>query len=174
MEPHAQATRPPGKELRAEPALSIRASASARMMVIQGWLLIAVAAIHLAMTNEIGHIVSIHTTMQAFAFLWPPYELDHVVVAVLLAALGIMVIVCAKGIRAGERRVWWIALVTALAIFCMSPAIALTVGVRYFADAPPLLIAAVALGVLGIWMLVPLLWVRKELFRTAAALGPGE
>jgi len=34
-----------------------------------------------------------------------------------------------------------------------------------FADAPAFLIAAVVLAVLGIWMLVPLLWVRKELLR---------
>jgi hypothetical protein len=60
------------------------------------------------MTDEIGHIVSLHTTPEAFVFLWPPYELDHIAVGVLLAA--------------------------------------------------------VILAVLGLGMLIPLLWIRTDVF----------
>jgi hypothetical protein len=37
--------------------------------------------------------------------------------------------------------------------------------VRYFADAPALFTAAVILAVLGLWMLIPLLWIRTDFFR---------
>jgi len=143
---------------------SRRLSLVARMMVIQGLLLIAVAVIHLVMTEEIGRIVAANTTPDAFRFLWPPYALDHVTVGILLLALGLLTIVCAGGIRSGERRAWWLALINALAILSMSPAIALTVGLRYFAEAPAFLVAAAILAGLGVWMLVPLLWFRKEFF----------
>ena len=139
-------------------------SLAARMLVIQGSLLIVVAVIHLVMTEEIGRIVAYNTTPSAFRFLWPPYALDHVTVGILLLALGLMAIVSAGGIRAGEKRAWWIALVNAFAILSLSPAIALTVGLRYFAQAPAFLIAAAILAVLGVWMLLPLLWIRKEFF----------
>ena len=139
-------------------------SLAARMMVMQGVLLIAVAAMHLAMTEEIGRIVAANTTPDAFRFLWPPYALDHITVGVLLLALGLLAIVCAGGIRARERRAWWIALINAIAILSLSPAIALTVGLRYFSEAPAFLIAAVIIAVLGVWMLLPLLWIRKEFF----------
>ncbi len=142
---------------------------TARILVIQGCLLIAVAVIHLLMTAEIGHIVSLHTTPEAFVFLWPPYELDHIAVGILLAAMGVLAIISAGGIRARERSAWWIAIVNALAIICMGPAIVLTVGVRYFADAPAFLTAALVLLVLGVWMLIPLLWIRTDVF---AARGP--
>ena len=136
----------------------------ARMIVMQGLLLIVVAVTHLVMTAEIGHIVANNTTPDAFHFLWPPYALDHVTVGILLLTLGLLAIVSAGGIRAGERRAWWIALINALAILSLSPAIALTVGLRYFSEAPAFLIAAVIIAVLGVWMLLPLLWIRKELF----------
>jgi hypothetical protein len=134
------------------------------MMVAQGSLLVIVAITHLVMTQEVGRIVSIHTTAEAFVFLWPPYELDHIVVGAFLAAQGLLAIVCAGGIRAGERRVWWIALINALAILAILPAIGLTVGFRYFADAPAFLAAAAILAVLGLWMLIPLLWIRNDFF----------
>ena len=134
------------------------------MMAMQGLLLIVVAVIHLVMTAEIGHIVANNTTPDAFRFLWPPYALDHVTVGILLLAAGLLVIVCAGGVRAGERRAWWIALINALAILSLSPAIAMTVGLRYFASAPAFLIAAAIIAVLGVWMLLPLLWIRKEFF----------
>lgn len=136
----------------------------ARMMALQGLLLIAVAAIHLVMTEEIGRIVASNTSSSAFQFLWPPYALDHVTVGILLAAIGIVAFICAGGIRSGERRAWWIALVNALAILSLSPAIAMTVGLRYFAQAPVFLIAAAVIAVLGIWMLLPLLWIRRAYF----------
>jgi len=139
-------------------------SLAARMMVIQGLLLIVVAIIHLVMTQEIGRIVASNTAPGAFRFLWPPYALDHVTVGILLLALGLLAIVCAGGVRAGERRAWWIALVNALAILSLSPAIAMTVGLRYFAEAPAFLIAAAIIAILGVWMLLPLLWIRKEFF----------
>jgi len=136
----------------------------ARMIVVQGLLLIAVAVIHLVMTSEIGRIVADNTTAKAFVFLWPPYALDHVTVGILLLALGLLANVSAGGIRAGERRAWWIALINALAVLSLSPAIAMTVGLRYFAQASAFLIAAAIIAVLGVWMLLPLLWIRKEFF----------
>lgn len=134
----------------------------ARMMTVQGLLLIVVAVIHLVMTSEIGRIVAENTTPGAFIFLWPPYALDHIVVGILLLAVGLNTILCAGGVRAGERRSWRIALGNALAILSLSPAIGFTVGLRYFASAPAFLIAAAIVAVLGVWMLFPLLWVRAE------------
>ena len=45
-------------------------------------------------------------------------------------------------------------------MLALSPAVALTVGLRYFAQAPAFLIAAVVLAVVGLWMVVPLLFLR--------------
>jgi hypothetical protein len=136
----------------------------ARMLTIQGVLLLVVAVIHLIMTPEIARIVGHNTSARAYAFLWPPYALDHVAVGVLLVPLGISAMLCAGGIRAGERRAWWIAFVDALSVLALSPAIALTVGLRYFVDAPAFLVAAAILAVLGVWMVLPLLWIRARIF----------
>ena len=136
----------------------------ARMLVIQGALLIVVAVIHLMMTSEIGRIVARNTTAKAYAFLWPPYALDHIVVGILLFPVGLTAMLCAGGIGAGERRIWWIAFVNALAVLSMPFAIALNVGLSYFATAPAFLAGAALISLVGIWMVWPLLWIRKDIF----------
>ena len=136
----------------------------ARMLVIQGALLIVVAVIHLVMTSEIGQIVARNTTAKADAFLWPPYALDHVVAGILLFPIGITAMLCAGGIRAGDRRIWWIAFVNAVAVLSMPFAIAFTVGLSYFATAPAFLAGAALISLVGLWMVWPLLWIYKDIF----------
>jgi len=133
------------------------------MLVVQGVLLVFVAVLHLFMTAEIGRIVASNTSSRAFAFIWPPYALDHVAVGILLLCVGLTAMLCAGGIRAGERRAWRIALIAALSVLSLSPAMAFTVGFRYFADAPVFLVAAALVSTPGIWMLVPLLWIRRNI-----------
>lgn len=141
-----------------------RRTVVARILAVEGVLLLAVAMIHLVMTSELGHIVALNTNPRAYAFIWPPYALDHVAVGILLVPVGLAVIITTGGIRSRERRAWWIALVNAIAIFALSPTMALTVGLRYFADAPAFLVAAVIVAIVGIAMIVPLLWIRKDYF----------
>ena len=133
-----------------------------RILVIEGALLIVVAAIHLAMTSELGSVVARVMTPKAFAFVWPPYALDHVVVGILLLPIGVTTIISASGVRGGDRRAWWIALVNALAILSMPIALASIVDVKYFLAAPAFLIAAIVISLVGLSMLWPLLWIGRN------------
>jgi hypothetical protein len=132
----------------------------ARMLIVQGVLLILVAIIHLVMTAEIGRIVADNTTPKAFEFLWPPYALDHIVVGILLFSLGIGTIFCAPGVRDGDKRVWRVALVNAFAVLCLPLAVVLAVPVQILLSAPAFLAATTILIVTGLWMVVPLLLLR--------------
>jgi hypothetical protein len=129
-------------------------------MVVQGAMLIAVALVHLAMTGEIARIVAHNTTATAFAFLWPPYALDHVVVGILLLAIGASTILCARGVAEGDRLSWRIALVNALAVLALPLAVVAAVPASTLLNAPAFLGSAVILAVAGLWMLWPLLRLR--------------
>jgi hypothetical protein len=133
-----------------------------RFLIIEGALLVVVAAIHLAMTAELGSIVARFMTPKAFAFVWPPYALDHVVVGILLFPIGLTTIICAAGVRDCDVRMWWIALVNALAILSMPIALALMIDVKYFLEAPAFLIAAIVISLVGLSMLWPLLWIGRS------------
>ena len=133
---------------------------TSRVMVVQGALLIVVAVVHLAMTGEIGRIVAHNTTPKAFAFLWPPYALDHIVVGILLFPIGISTILCASGVRGGDVRAWRIALVNALAVLCLPAAVVAAVPMAILAMSPAFLAATLILAVTGLWMLWPL-WRRR-------------
>jgi hypothetical protein len=144
-----------------DPLHAGRRALVSRILIIEGALLVVVAAIHLAMTSELGSIVARFMTPKAFAFVWPPYALDHVVVGILLLPIGVTTILCAAGVREGDTRAWWIALVNALAILSMPIALALMIDVKYFLEAPAFLIAAIVISLVGLSMLWPLLWIGR-------------
>lgn len=125
------------------------------MMIAQGMLLILVAVIHLVMTGEIGLIVAMNTTPRAYAFLWPPYALDHVAVGILLLPLGATTILCAGGVARGDALARRIALANALAVLALPMAVVITVPTKTLLDAPPFLVATVLLLIAGLWMLWP-------------------
>jgi hypothetical protein len=142
-----------------DPVRARRRAFVARVLAVEGALLVVVAAIHLAMTAELGSIVAKFMTRKAFAFVWPPYALDHVVVGILLLAIAVATIICASGVRVGDVRAWWIALVNAVAILTMPIALAAMIDVNYFLEAPAFLIAAIVISLVGVSMLWPLLWI---------------
>ena len=127
-----------------------------RMMVVQGGLLGAVSALHLLMTGEIQSLVARNTTPSTFAFLWPPYALDHIVVGLLLIPIAISTLVCAFGVPAGDVRSWRIALANALTVCCLPVAVIVAVPLEILKNAPAFWAATVILLVTGIWMLWPL------------------
>ena len=126
------------------------------IMIIQGALLVLVAIIHLVMTPEIGQIVAHNTTTKAYAFLWPPYMLDHVAVGILLFPLGISTMLCASGVARGDGLVRRIACVNALAVLALPIAVVVAVPVKILLGAPPFLGATAILVLTGFWMLWPL------------------
>jgi hypothetical protein len=127
----------------------------ARTLVVQGSLLILVAIIHLAMTPEIASIVACHTTAAAFKFLWPPYAVDHIVVGVLLFAIGVATMLCASGVAAGDRLARRVAFVNALAVLSLPIAVVMAVPLQILTNAPPFLTATAILILTGVWMLWP-------------------
>ena len=132
------------------------------MMIIQGALLVLVAIIHLIMTSEIGRIVARNTTANAYAFLWPPYLLDHVAVGILLFPLGISTMLCSSGVVRGDRLAHRIACINAVAVLGLAMAVVVAVPVETLLNAPPFLAAAAILILTGLWMLWPLLTLRTS------------
>jgi hypothetical protein len=128
-----------------------------RALAVSGVALILVALLHLAMTDEIGQIVRRNTTGRAFGFLWPPYQLDHVAVGVLMMALGAVGILMADGVRSGDPRAWRVGLVVSASVVGLAVSIMFTVGLRYFGEAPAFALAAAVIGVVGIGLSLPLL-----------------
>jgi uncharacterized membrane protein YraQ (UPF0718 family) len=126
---------------------------TSRALTAQGGLLIVVAVIHLAMTGEIASIVARNTSPKAFAFLWPPYAVDHIAVGILLLPIGVTTMLCASGVAQGEARARPIALVNAIAVLCLPIAVGIAVPQARLITAPAFLVSTVVLGVTGLWML---------------------
>lgn len=138
--------------------------ASSRILIVQGILILVVAAIHLAATPLLRETMLHRLSPVDFQFGWPPLLLSFVVMGILLIPIGVSTLFCASAIRAGERWAWRIGMTNALAILSLPIVLALTVEKHYF-TALPFLIAAILITLVGLSMCLPLWWVRGELIQ---------
>ena len=137
----------------------IRLASSA--LAICGVALIVVAIIHLWISPLLyawfGRSVG-----NALPVLGPPFLLNHVVVGVLLLALGINTLIAGFGVRAGDRRAWVMACVNAAAVAVL-PLMLVTImrGPDY--TAVPFRVAEVLVTASAFGMLAAVLLARKHL-----------
>jgi hypothetical protein len=133
----------------------------ARILIFEGILLLMAAAIHFAVVPMLRRILAQWLSPDEFNLVSPPFFLNHVVVGVLLAAVGVTTIYSSSGIRAGERWAWVVAMVNGLAILCLPLALFWIMPAHYF-RAIPFLVAAILVTLVGLSMVWPLLWIRSE------------
>jgi hypothetical protein len=139
----------------------------ARILQVQGILILLVAAIHLAVTPLLRGTLHRQLSARDFAFAWPPFLLSFVGMGILLIPVGISTLLCASGVRAGERWSWRVGITNALAVLSLPFVLAFTMERRYF-SAIPFLVASILITLVGLSMCWPLLWVRSELTATSA------
>jgi hypothetical protein len=133
-----------------------------RILVVDGTLLLIVAAIHLLVIPELRSLLARLLSPAAFRFVWSPFLLNHVVVGILLIPLGLSTIYSASGIRSGERWAWRVGITNALTILSL-PLVLVAVMERHYFSALPFLIATILISVVALSMIWPLLWVHSEL-----------
>lgn len=135
--------------------------ATSRIMITEGWLVLVVAAIHLAVIPLLTRVLRYNLPAEAFAFVYPPFMLNHVVSGILLAPIGLSTLYAAKGLRRGEHWAWVIGTIQAVALLLLPVAMMLVMERRYFSSIP-FLTAAVLITLVGLTMFVPLTLWRRE------------
>jgi hypothetical protein len=135
---------------------------ASRILIVEGILLLLVAAIHMLVIPELRSVFARLLTPGDFQFVWPPFLLNHAVVGILLVPLGLSTLYCASGIRSGQRWSWRVGITNALTILTLPLALVLIMDRHYF-SALPFLIATILITAVGLSMIWPLLWVRREL-----------
>jgi hypothetical protein len=135
---------------------------SSRIMMVEGILLLIVAAIHLLVIPELHSLFVRLLSPRAFAFVWSPFLLNHAVVGILLVPLGLSTIYCASGIKSGQRWSWRVGITNAVTILSLPLVLVVVMERRYF-SALPFLIATILITLVGLSMIWPMLWIRREL-----------
>jgi hypothetical protein len=79
---------------------------SARILRVQGFLILVVAAIHFAVTPLLRATLVHELSAADFQFVWPPFLLSFVVMGILLVPVGVSTLFCASGVMAGQRWSW--------------------------------------------------------------------
>ncbi|MGB2633755.1 MAG: hypothetical protein WAM58_07450 [Candidatus Acidiferrum sp.] len=133
-----------------------RKALAARILKIDGILLLVVAVIHLIATPLVLHFVSSQSTPEAYAQIKPPFLLSFIVVGVLLLPLGLSTFYCAAAIRRGERWARTICSFNAISALLLPLALVLIMPARYF-QAIPFVIATTLVWIVALSMVVPLI-----------------
>jgi hypothetical protein len=128
---------------------------AARILKIDGVLLLIVAAIHFIATPFALRFVSSQSTPEAWEQIRPPFFLSFTVVGVLLLPLGLSTIYCAGPVKRGERWARTICFFNALAVLLLPLALILIMPARYF-RAALFVVAATLVWIVSISMAVPL------------------
>jgi hypothetical protein len=136
----------------------------AKLLVLQGGLLVVVAAIHLSSVPQLHQFLATEVSAANMPAVWPPFVLSFVVMGILLIPLGLGTIYCARGILQRARWAWAIAMINALTVLSLPVALFLIMGRVYF-HAVPFLVASILITAVGLSMAWPLLWVRREIVR---------
>jgi len=135
---------------------------ASRILTVEGTLLLVVATIHMLVIPSLRGVFVRVLSPGAFRFVWPPFLLNHAVVGILLVPLGLSTLFCAAGIRDGQRWSWRVGITNALTILSLPIALVLIMERHYF-SALPFLLATILITVVGVSMIWPLFWVRREL-----------
>jgi len=129
---------------------------------VEGILLLLVATIHMLVIPSLRSVFVRLLSPGAFQFVWPPFLLNHSVTGILLIPLGLSTIYCASGIKSGQRWSWRVGITNALTILSLPLALVVIMERHYF-SALPFLVATILITFVGLSMVWPLLWVRREL-----------
>jgi hypothetical protein len=138
-----------------------RQALAARILKIDGVLLLVVAVIHLAATPLALNFISSQSTPDAWAQIKPPFLLSFVVVGILLVPLGLSTYFCASSLRRGETWARTICSINAISVLMLPLALILTMPATYF-RAIPFLIAAMLVCIVAISMAAPLVLSRPS------------
>lgn len=132
-----------------------RQTLAARILKIDGILLLVVAAIHLAATPLVLNFIASQSTPDTYAQIKPPFLLSFVMGGILLIPLGLSTFFCATSIRRGEAWARTICGFNAVTVLMLPLALVLTIPAPYF-RALPFLIAAILVCIVALSMSAPL------------------
>jgi len=138
-----------------------RQALAARILKIDGVLLLVVAAIHLAATPLVLNFISSQSTPDAYAQIKPPFLLSFVMGGILLIPLGLSTFFCANSLRRGETWARTICSFNAVSVLMLPLALILAMPAAYF-RAIPFLIAAILVCIVAISMAAPLVLSRPS------------
>src|SRR5258708_5967004 len=115
------------------------------MLRAGGALLVALGALHLAVTPFIARFIQSSTSPTAAAWLMPPMILNHVVLGILLLPLGGLTFYAAPYAARVDRGGLVVTRTTATSIAALPVALFVLMGARYF-GAPPFVLATAILS----------------------------
>jgi hypothetical protein len=138
-----------------------RRSIVARILMLDGILLLVVAVIHFAATGLVTRWLTNRLTPDEYLDIGPPFLLNHLTVGILLIPLALTTFYSAWGVKKGQHWSRVVSMINGVCVLALPVLLAWLMGAQYYSSIP-FLLASILIVVIGITMLVPLVWFPKD------------
>ena len=150
-----------------------RRSVVARILMLDGFLLIVVSALYFLMTNMATTWLEERLSPLEKSEVEPIFRLNHIAVGILLIPLALSTFYCAWGVKKGQHWSRVVSLINGLSILALPATLSWFMGAQYYGSIM-FLLATLLIVVIGITMLVPLVWFPKDKVETAENVITGQ
>lgn len=138
-----------------------RRSVVARILMLDGILLIVVAVLYFLLTDRAIKWLAYKLTPEQYSEVSPQFVVNHIAVGILLIPLALSTFYCAWGVRKGQHWSRVVSVINGLSILSLPAVLSWFMGVQYYGSIL-FLLATVLIIVIGITMLIPLVWFPKD------------
>ncbi len=138
-----------------------RRSAVARILLLDGVLLLVVAVLYFVLTDRVIQWLAYKLTPEQYSLVSPQFVLNHIAVGILLIPLALTTIYCAWGVRKGQYWSRVVSVINGLGVLSLPAVLSWFMGIQYYGSIL-FLLATVLIIAIGVTMLIPLFWFPKD------------
>ncbi len=150
-----------------------RRSTLARILIIDGILLLVIAILYFVLTNMAIKWLAYRLAPAEYTEVAPQFLLNHIAVGILLFPLALTTFYCAWGVSKGYHWSRVVSLANGVSMLALPAALSWFMGAQYYSSII-FLLAALLMAVIGVSMLLPAVWFPKDTGTHDHVQGPEE
>ena len=139
-----------------------RRSVVARILMLDGVLLLVVATLYFILTDRAIKWLAYRLTPLEYSEVSPQFVLNHIAVGILLIPLALTTFYCAWGVRKGQHWSRVVSVINGLSVLSLPAVLSWFMGPQYYGSIF-FLLASLLIILVGITMLIPLVWFPKDI-----------
>ena len=143
----------------------------ARILIVDGLLLLVISALYFLLTNSATEWLEARLSPLEKPEVEPIFRMNHIAVGILLVPLALTTFYCAWGVKKGQHWSRVVSCINGISILSLPAILSWFMGSQYYGSILSLM-ATLLIVLIGITMLVPLVWFPKDPVESTHHAGP--
>ena len=145
----------------------------ARILLLDGVLLLVVAVLYFVLTGLATKWLTYKLTPDEYSEVAPQYLVNHIAIGILIIPLALTTLYASWGVQKGQQWSRIVSVINGVSVLLLPVILSWFMGTQYYGSIV-FLLATVLIVVIGITMLVPLFWFPKDITKGPEHVQPGQ